>query len=422
MSRRVLVVDDDEQFCGVMARQLALLGCEPIVVTRSAEALDTVNREGPRAVLLDVVMPRQDGIATAKVLQRRRPDIPVILMSGYAEIDDVVEGMRAGARDFLQKPISRLALRDALDRAFEGDGDTPTPAPRPPTAAGEERDPVLARRRGEILYQIASGDISLPVPKRLMQRVSSLSEEENPDPEEIFELLESETLLAGAVLKLAGSPTFRGQDSPGSVREAMTRVGALRALGAAAAVLHMSNYRFAEPSLERLAGQLWLDHSLNATLAELIAEELGVPRADRLQTMTLFARVGELLTLRVAHQRWPEEVPGGKPTPALSELVASVAAEAAVHLIHRWGLAERYARFTWEFAKPPSDEPEFQPALIARAAAAASAGLLGRHPFSIDFSHPPSAHSSVAYLAPDRLKALERLAVARVRHVLGPTR
>ncbi len=115
----VLVVDDDEQVRGVAAEMVRSIGFDPVQAGDGQEALAKVERGGRyRAVLLDLTMPRLDGVETLERLRALDADVPVVLMSGYSgrELSERYAGR--GLAGFLQKPFTCEALRESLYTAL----------------------------------------------------------------------------------------------------------------------------------------------------------------------------------------------------------------------------------------------------------------------------------------------------------------
>ncbi len=114
--KRILVVDDEETVRSVMARMLRSFGYEAVVACNGQEAVEIFHagRDNFRAVLLDLTMPELDGAETFREIHRLRPELPVVLMSGYSEQDAVAKFGAAGLAGFLQKPFQPDALRARL--------------------------------------------------------------------------------------------------------------------------------------------------------------------------------------------------------------------------------------------------------------------------------------------------------------------
>jgi two-component system nitrogen regulation response regulator NtrX len=83
------------------------------------EGLKAVESERPDVVLLDIKMPRMDGLEVLPLLRAEHPDLPVIVISGHGTIQTAVEAIRAGAADFLEKPLTREVVLHRLKTALE---------------------------------------------------------------------------------------------------------------------------------------------------------------------------------------------------------------------------------------------------------------------------------------------------------------
>lgn len=113
----VHIVDDDEAIRDSLS---ALLGAAGFTVAThpSAEAFLTAATQGPGCVLIDVRMPGMGGLELQEELVRRGRRIPVILMTGHADVPIAVKAMKAGAVDFVEKPFDQQAMLAAIGRAF----------------------------------------------------------------------------------------------------------------------------------------------------------------------------------------------------------------------------------------------------------------------------------------------------------------
>jgi two-component system nitrogen regulation response regulator NtrX len=116
---RILVVDDEEAIRKSLQRILDYEGYESILAASAEEALRAAETDRPDLILLDIKMPRMDGL---EVLARLREfsTVPVVMISGHATVATAVEATKLGAFDFLEKPLERerilLILRNALER------------------------------------------------------------------------------------------------------------------------------------------------------------------------------------------------------------------------------------------------------------------------------------------------------------------
>ena len=120
MSPRVLLVDDEPNIRKMVAALLESEGFETAEAANGAAGLALVEREAPDAVLLDLMMPGgPDGLATLAQLKRVAPDLPVVMMSGKANLADAVRATKLGAFQFLEKPLTPEGLLTTLRAALE---------------------------------------------------------------------------------------------------------------------------------------------------------------------------------------------------------------------------------------------------------------------------------------------------------------
>jgi DNA-binding response OmpR family regulator len=109
----VLVVDDDKAVRESLRRSLEFNGYAVSLASDGAEALAGISGIGPDVVVMDVMMPRLDGIETTKALRQAGNDVPVLVLTARDAVGDRVEGLDAGADDYLTKPF---ALQELLAR------------------------------------------------------------------------------------------------------------------------------------------------------------------------------------------------------------------------------------------------------------------------------------------------------------------
>jgi DNA-binding NtrC family response regulator len=120
--RRVLVVDDEESMRFFLRRALARRGFEVDAAADGEAGLRAFLGSRPDAVLLDVRLP---GIGGREVLERMRaadPGVPVVIMTGYATVDDAMGAMWSGASDYVRKPLRADDVAAALERALAARG------------------------------------------------------------------------------------------------------------------------------------------------------------------------------------------------------------------------------------------------------------------------------------------------------------
>jgi two-component system response regulator MprA len=123
----VLVVDDDKAVRESLRRSLEFNGYAVSLAADGAEALAGIGRIAPDVVVMDVMMPRLDGIEATKSLRKAGNDVPILVLTARDAVGDRVEGLDAGADDYLTKPFALqellARLRALLRRVVPSDGD-----------------------------------------------------------------------------------------------------------------------------------------------------------------------------------------------------------------------------------------------------------------------------------------------------------
>jgi len=140
---RVLVVDDDRAMCDLLEARLGRAGFEVATRTSADEALRLLDVDDFDVVVTDVAMAGMNGIALCERLAANRPDVPAIVITAFGSLDTAVAAIRAGAYDFIAKPLDADVLALALDRAVKH------------RALGRE----LTRLKRAVLQRGAPGDI-----------------------------------------------------------------------------------------------------------------------------------------------------------------------------------------------------------------------------------------------------------------------
>jgi two-component system, NtrC family, nitrogen regulation response regulator NtrX len=103
---KILVVDDEASIRQSLSAILEDEGFDVYVASDGAQALDLMSREMPDAVLLDIWMPGQDGLAVLSQAKKKFPKLDFIIMSGHGNIETAVKATKLGAFDFIEKPLS----------------------------------------------------------------------------------------------------------------------------------------------------------------------------------------------------------------------------------------------------------------------------------------------------------------------------
>ena len=180
---RILVVDDDRAVRDSIRRSLEFNGYTVEVATDGVEALARTPQVQPDAIVMDVMMPRLDGLETTRALRNAGNDVPIIVLTARDAVTDRVDGLDAGADDYLTKPFAleellarlRALLRRANRPADEEDEE-------PLAFADLSLDPVTREvRRGDreislTRTEFALLELFLRRPRRVLERSFILEE------------------------------------------------------------------------------------------------------------------------------------------------------------------------------------------------------------------------------------------------------
>lgn len=107
-SAKVLIVEDNYFFIQLLKDTLGSLGCQVFVARNGIEALDQAWEHQPHLILLDVILPEEDGFAVAQILRgnERTKGIPIIFVTARVDLDDRKRGVSLGAVDYITKPLN----------------------------------------------------------------------------------------------------------------------------------------------------------------------------------------------------------------------------------------------------------------------------------------------------------------------------
>ena len=115
---RVLLVDDEKDLTAILAKRLTQRKIATEMRNDCASALEYLQDGGnPEVIVLDLKMPGIDGLTCLKKIKEIKPKVEVIILSGHADVDAAIEGMRLGAFDYLMKPADMDELRFKIEDA-----------------------------------------------------------------------------------------------------------------------------------------------------------------------------------------------------------------------------------------------------------------------------------------------------------------
>jgi DNA-binding response OmpR family regulator len=120
----ILVIDDEVEICGFLKDLLTAEGYTVITASDPQEGLEKVEQLRPDLVLLDLKMPKMNGVEVLRRSKRLHATIPVIIMTGYGTMESAMAAMRLGAFDYITKPFDlphlKALVKDALAHRISG--------------------------------------------------------------------------------------------------------------------------------------------------------------------------------------------------------------------------------------------------------------------------------------------------------------
>ena len=116
---RLLIIDDEPSHAEAVAESLGRVGYECLVATSGSEGARRIEQDEPNLILTDLKMDGVDGLAIVRKARAALPDSEVVVITGYGDVQTAVEAMKAGAANFLQKPVDLAELRTMVGKAAE---------------------------------------------------------------------------------------------------------------------------------------------------------------------------------------------------------------------------------------------------------------------------------------------------------------
>jgi two-component system response regulator FixJ len=202
MSNRPLVhvVDDNEEIrrsLGLLLQSVAIGTQTHASADAFIEAMNASPRQGD-AVLLDVRLPGISGISLLERLRRDHPEIPVIMISGYGDIDMAVHAMKLGAVDFITKPFSSQTLLERLQAALRQGR---APAAGISTSDALQRLASLTPRERQVFERIVAGDANRDIAEALDISIRTVESHRA----KVMDKTRSKTLVDLVLLSVAAS-------------------------------------------------------------------------------------------------------------------------------------------------------------------------------------------------------------------------
>jgi FixJ family two-component response regulator len=162
---KVFLIDDDPVFCTSLLRFLKSAGISAEAFGSARDFLAQATADGPACALVDLKMPEVDGLELQDALEQSARKLPVVFISGAGEISDSVRAMRAGAIDFLTKPVNEAQLLDAIERGLKED--ERQRGERRRRADARERLARLTPRETQVCFLVCKGLLNKQVAAEL---------------------------------------------------------------------------------------------------------------------------------------------------------------------------------------------------------------------------------------------------------------
>jgi FixJ family two-component response regulator len=162
---RVFIVDDDGAVLDSIAELMTSVGLKPTTFSSAQAFLDAFDPDQPGCLVLDVRMAYMSGTALQESLNALGARIPIVFISGHADVAVAIKTIKAGAVDFVQKPYRDQQLLDSINEALRLDAET-----RQVSSSSEglaERLAALTEREREVLDQVVKGLSSKSIARAL---------------------------------------------------------------------------------------------------------------------------------------------------------------------------------------------------------------------------------------------------------------
>jgi len=169
---KVFVVDDDQGMLDSTVWLLESVGIQALPFTSGQAFLEACDAYLPACVLLDVRMPGMGGLSVQEALRGRGIELPVIFLSGHADVPIVVRAFKAGACDFIEKPYNDQLLLDAVQAALERS--CQTLAGSAPRATVQARIDSLTPRERDVFVPLVQGFSNREIAEQLEVSVKTV--------------------------------------------------------------------------------------------------------------------------------------------------------------------------------------------------------------------------------------------------------
>src|SRR3954470_9079839 len=112
---KLLIIDDESNHAEVVAESLERVGYQCVVATSGSAGAKIIEQDEPEVILTDLKMDGIDGLAIVRKARQELPDSEVVVITGHGDVQTAVEAIKAGAVNYVQKPVNLAELRAMVD-------------------------------------------------------------------------------------------------------------------------------------------------------------------------------------------------------------------------------------------------------------------------------------------------------------------
>ncbi len=316
-AERILIVDDERSIRAAVEHSLKKYGYEFLQADSAELAIEMLSREQVNCVISDLRMPGMGGHGLVRHCGSLNPPTPIVVISGMADKDDLVELLRQGVSDYVDKPWSASELSSAVRRAIEksrqlqapafaAQSAEPAPTAGPVAVSGpDDIDPQLAaalqKKLFQVLEELRQGQISIPASARIAVEVRRTASSRTASMQALTALIERDASISGRVIQLANSAYYRGQGKVMDLSAAVRRIGFGEIVQVIDTVVSHQYYNVDDPLIKDLLQGLWLQSWARAVMMRQLAEalpELNISQ-DKAYLGGLFVDLGVPFLLRI---------------------------------------------------------------------------------------------------------------------------
>jgi FixJ family two-component response regulator len=158
----VYIIDDEDDLRDALSMLMRAVGLRVATFASARDFLQNIQQRESGCLVLDIRMPGMSGIELQAELHKRRVRLPIVFLTGHGDVPLAVQAMKAGAVDFIQKPLDEHRLVVAVMNALKSNGDhnTLTEPASGVTATPSEKLALLSRRERDVLDHLVNGKAS----------------------------------------------------------------------------------------------------------------------------------------------------------------------------------------------------------------------------------------------------------------------